>query len=186
MRNTPFLVQLFLIFFGLSGLGLRLSAAEAALLAMTLNLAAYSAEIIRAGVDSTHKSQREAGLSLALTKRQVLQHVVLIPAVAKVWPALSSQFVLMMQASAIASQISAEELTATANTVQSDTFRSLETYIVVALLYLALSLLIKLVAWAVGEYAFKRRRVLRLAAARAGKSAPDSRRLEAVIKGGAA
>jgi len=70
--------------------------------------------------------------------------------------------------------------------VQSDTFRSLETYIVVALLYLALSLLIKLVAWAVGEYAFKRRRVLRLAAARAGKSAPDSRRLEAVIKGGAA
>ena len=153
---------------------------------MIINIGAYSAEIIRAGLEAVPRGQIEAAECLGLSRWRIGWHVMLQPSIEKVYPALTSQFVLMMQASAIASQISAEELTATANTVQSDTFRSLETYIVVALLYLALSLLIKLVAWAVGEYAFKRRRVLRLAAARAGKSAPDSRRLEAVIKGGAA
>jgi polar amino acid transport system permease protein len=63
-------------------------------------------------------------------------------------------------------------LTAIANTVQSDTFRSLETYIVVACLYLALSLLVKLLAWGLGEYFFKRRRAIRRAAAQAGRKQP--------------
>ncbi|HLZ65837.1 MAG TPA: amino acid ABC transporter permease [Aliidongia sp.] len=156
MRNTPFVVQLFLIFFGLSGLGVRLSAAEAALLAMTLNLAAYCAEIIRAGVDSIHKSQREAGLSLALTRRQVLQHVVLIPAIAKVWPALSSQFVLMMLASSICSFISAQELSGATAIVEQRTFRSFESYIVATTLYLLLALALKAVLGAVGRVAFPR------------------------------
>jgi len=186
VRNTPFLVQIFILYFGLASLGIRMPTFAAAALAMIINIGAYSAEIIRAGLEAVPRGQIEAAECLGLSRWRIGWHVMLQPSIEKVYPALTSQFVLMMQASAIASQISAEELTATANTVQSDTFRSLETYIVVALLYLALSLLIKLVAWAVGEYAFKRRRVLRLAAARAGKSAPDSRRLEAVIKGGAA
>jgi polar amino acid transport system permease protein len=156
MRNTPFLVQLFLIFFGLSGLGLRLTAAEAALLAMTLNLAAYCAEIIRAGVDSTHKSQREAGLSLALSRRQVLQHVVLIPAIAKVWPALSSQFVLMMLASSICSFVSAQELSGVTAIVEQRTFRSFESYIVATVLYLLLALALKALLGIVGRMAFPR------------------------------
>jgi polar amino acid transport system permease protein len=79
-----------------------------------------------------------------------------------------------MQASAMASQISAEELTAIANTVQSDTFRSLETYIVVAALYLALSVLVKLLAWAFGEYVFKRRRTIRRAAAQMRRPLPGT------------
>src|SRR3546814_16922683 len=95
MRNTPFLVQLFIIFFGLPAIGIRMSANQAALLAMVLNLAAYSTEVIRAGVESIHKSQIEAGLSLAMTRLQVFRHVVVIPAVAKVWPAHPSQFVPM-------------------------------------------------------------------------------------------
>jgi len=156
MRNTPFLVQLFLIFFGLSGLGVRLSATEAALLAMTLNLAAYCAEIIRAGVDSTHRSQREAGLSLALTRRQVLQHIVLIPAVAKVWPALSSQFVLMMLASSICSFVSAQELSGVTAIVEQRTFRSFESYIVATVLYLLLALALKALLGMVGRLAFPR------------------------------
>ena len=156
MRNTPFLVQLFLIFFGLSGLGVRLSATEAALLAMTLNLAAYCAEIIRAGVDSTHRSQREAGLSLALTRRQVLQHIVLIPAVAKVWPALSSQFVLMMLASSICSFVSAQELSGVTAIVEQRTFRSFESYIVATVLYLLLALALKALLAIVGRLAFPR------------------------------
>jgi polar amino acid transport system permease protein len=67
MRNTPFLVQLFMIFFGLPQIGIRMNGLEASMLAMTLNLAAYATEIIRAGVDSIHKSQIEAGLALAMS-----------------------------------------------------------------------------------------------------------------------
>ncbi len=156
LRNTPFLVQLFIIFFGLSSLGFRLVAWQAALLAMTLNLAAYCVEIIRAGVDSIHKSQFEAGLSLALSKRQVLQHVVLIPAVAKVWPALSSQFVLMMLASSITSFVSAQELTGVTAIIEQRTFRSFESYIVATVLYVILSLLLKGLLKLVGRAAFPR------------------------------
>ena len=143
MRNTPFLIQLFMIFFGLPLLGLKMSGASAGLLAMTMNLGAYATEIIRAGVDSTHKSQLEAGVSLALTRLQVFRYVVLKPAFAKVWPALSSQFVLMMLASSICSFISVSELSGAAAIIESRTFRSFETYIIVTLVYLALALALK-------------------------------------------
>jgi len=144
MRNTPFLVQLFMIFFGLPMLGIRMSGTQAALLAMTLNLGAYSTEIIRAGVESVHKSQYEAGLSLALSRRQVFQYVVLQPAFARVWPALSSQFVLMMLASSICSFISVQELSGAAAIVEQRTFRSFETYIIVTGVYLVMALSLKL------------------------------------------
>lgn len=144
MRNTPFLVQLFMLFFGLPLLGIRMSGTQAALLAMTLNLSAYATEIIRAGVESIHRSQLEAGLSLAMTRRQVFQHVVLMPALARVWPALSSQFVLMLLASSICSFISVPELSGTAAIIEQNTFRSFETYIVVTIIYLVLALTLKM------------------------------------------
>src|SRR5258708_21285359 len=81
IRNTPFLVQLFFLFFGLSSLSLKLSETQAAILAMTVNLSAYAAEIIRAGIQSIHRGQFEAGLSLGMTRGQVFRHVILIPAV---------------------------------------------------------------------------------------------------------
>jgi polar amino acid transport system permease protein len=143
LRNTPFLVQLFMIFFGLPMLGLRLSGTQAALLAMVLNLSAYSTEIIRAGVEATHKSQIEAGMSLALTRLQVFRYVVLQPAFAKVWPALSSQFVLMLLASSICSFISVQELSGAAAIIEQRTFRSFETYIIATLIYLVLALALK-------------------------------------------
>ncbi|ARP81274.1 ABC transporter permease [Bordetella genomosp. 8] len=186
VRNTPFLVQIFLLFFGLASAGVRLPTFTAAVLAMIINIGAYAAEIIRAGLESVPRGQIEAAECLGLSRWRIGWHVMLQPSIEKVYPSLTGQFLLMMQASAVASQISAEELTAVANTVQSDTFRSLETYIVVAALYLALSLLIKLLAWAVGEYAFKRRRVIRRAAARAGKAAPRRASVSAAIKRGAA
>ena len=166
VRNTPFLVQIFLLYFGLASVGIRMPTFVAAVLAMIINIAAYAAEIIRAGLESVPKGQIEAAECLGLSKWRIGWHVMLQPSIEKVYPALTSQFLLMMQASAMASQISAEELTAIANTVQSDTFRSLETYIVVAALYLALSLVIKLVTHVLGETLFRRRRVIRQAAAR--------------------
>ncbi|CAM5773012.1 amino acid ABC transporter permease [Bosea minatitlanensis] len=156
MRNTPFLVQLFMLFFGLPLLGIRLPGTEAALLAMTLNLSAYATEIIRAGVDSIHRSQLEAGLSLAMTRRQVFQHVVLMPALARVWPALSSQFVLMLLASSICSFIAVPELSGTAAIIEQNTFRSFETYIVVTLIYLVLALTLKVALDRLGRAIFPR------------------------------
>jgi polar amino acid transport system permease protein len=154
MRNTPFLIQIFMIFFGLPLLGIRMSGTQAGLLAMTLNLGAYAAEIIRAGVESTHKSQLEAGVSLALTRLQVFRYVVLKPALAKVWPALTSQFVLMMLASSICSFISVTELSGAAAIIESRTFRSFETYIIVTIAYLVLALALKSFLLALGRRLF--------------------------------
>ena len=144
MRYTPFLIQLFMVFFGLPLVGLRMSGTQAALLTMTLNLAAYATEIIRAGVDSIHKSQFEAGVSLAMTRLQVFRHVILQPAFARVWPALSSQFVLMLLASSVCSFISVQELSGASALIEQRTFRSFETYIVATLIYLAMALTLKL------------------------------------------
>ena len=154
MRNTPFLIQLFMIFFGLPLLGIKMSGTSAGLLAMTMNLGAYATEIIRAGVDATHKSQLEAGVSLALTRLQVFRYVVLKPAFAKVWPALSSQFVLMMLASSICSFISVSELSGAAAIIESRTFRSFETYILVTIVYLVLALSLKSFLLALGKRLF--------------------------------
>lgn len=181
VRNTPFLVQIFLLYFGLASVGVHMPTFAAAVIAMVINIGAYAAEIIRAGLESVPRGQIEAAECLGLSKWRIAWHVMLQPSIEKVYPALTTQFILMMQASAMASQISAEELTAVANTVQSDTFRSLETYIVVAALYLVLSLLVKLLAWAAGEYFFRRRRTVRRAAAQTAQAA---RRRAAAVRAG--
>ena len=123
--------------------GIRHFAAQAGLLAMTVNLGAYTTEIFRAGIESIHHSQIEAALSLAMTRGQIFRHVVLEPAVARVWPSLVSQFILIMLTSSVCSFISVEELSGAAALIQSSTFRSFEVYIVVTLIYLALALALK-------------------------------------------
>jgi len=144
IRNTPFLVQLFFIYFGLPGIGIEIEAYGAALLAMTINIGAYFTEIIRAGLLSIHSSQWEAGQALGLTRQQVFLHVILPPALGNVFSAMSNQFVLVMLGSCVVSQISAEELTFAANFVQSRTFLSFETYMVVTLIYLLLAIVSRL------------------------------------------
>ena len=160
IRNTPLLIQIFLVYFGLSSLGLKLSAEVSAIVALTVNMGAYTTEIMRAGIQSIQRTQLEAADCLGLTKMQTILHVVLLPAMERVYPALSSQFVLLMLASSITSQISAEELTATANLVQSDTYRSFEVYMIVAVVYLALSALYRFALWGIGLVLFERRRRL--------------------------
>lgn len=156
-RNTPFLVQLFFIFFGLPSVGIKLTAGQAALTALTFNLGAYATEIVRAGVEAIHKGQIEAGLSLGLSRLQVFRYVVLFPALEKVYPALASQFILLMLNSSVVSQISAEELTFTANYLQSRTFRSFEIYFFVTLVYLGLSGAFRALFYTVHYFAFARR-----------------------------
>lgn len=140
IRNTPFLVQLFFFFFALPALGLRWSAYSAALIAMVINLGAYATEIIRAGIESIPKGQIEAGLALNLKRYEIFRFVILKPALRAVYPALTSQFILLMLSSAVVSAISAEDLTSVAANLQSQTFRSFEIYIVVAGIYLLLAL----------------------------------------------
>lgn len=140
VRNTPFLVQLFFFFFALPALGLRWSAYSAALVAMVVNLGAYATEIIRAGIESIPRGQVEAGLALNLKRHQVFRFIVLKPALKAIYPALTSQFILLMLSSAVVSAISADDLTSVAANLQSQTFRSFEIYIVVAAIYLLLAL----------------------------------------------
>jgi polar amino acid transport system permease protein len=140
IRNTPFLVQLFFFFFALPALGLRWSAYTAALTAMVVNLGAYATEIIRAGIESIPKGQIEAGLALNLKRHEIFRFVILKPALRTVYPALTSQFILLMLSSSVVSAISADDLTSVAANLQSQTFRSFEIYIVVAVIYLMLAL----------------------------------------------
>jgi len=143
IRNTPFIVQMFFIFFGLPGIGLRLNAVPAAILAMTINLSAYGCEIARAGLGAVGAGQREAGLALGLRPRAVFLRIVLPQALRAVFPALASQIVITMLESAVVSQIAVRDLTYEADLLQSRTFRSFETYAVVTVIYLALSLLLR-------------------------------------------
>lgn len=157
IRNTPFLIQLYIIFFGLPAYGVKVTAIEAGLIAMTINLGAYTSEIFRAGIDSIHRSQIEAGHALALTRLQIFRHIILKPAIQKVWPSLVSQFVLMMLTSSVCSFISVEELSGAASTIQSATFRSFETYMVAGVLYLALAIVLKFGLFALGTFFFGRK-----------------------------
>ena len=140
IRNTPFLVQIFIIYFSLPVIGLRLTANTAALLAMTVNLGAYASEIVRAGIEAIPQGQVEAARALGLRKLQIFRKIILFPAVQTVYPALASQFILLMLSSSVVSTISAVELTAITNSLQSTTFRSFEFYFVATGLYLAMSL----------------------------------------------
>ncbi|WP_175912241.1 MULTISPECIES: amino acid ABC transporter permease [unclassified Burkholderia] len=157
IRNTPFVVQLFFIFFGLPALGVHIDEYTAAILAMTLNLGAYSVEIVRAGVAAVPNGHLEAASALAMSRSQMLRHVVLPQALAKVFPALSSQIVITMLGSAVVSQISVADLTYAAGYIQSRNFRAFETYFVITLAYLAMALLLRGALGTVGRRLFSRR-----------------------------
>jgi polar amino acid transport system permease protein len=139
IRNTPFLVQIYFIYFALPLAGLRLDPTPTAIIALGINGGAYAIEIIRGGVQSIGRGQIEAGLALGLHKAQVFRLIVLKPALRAIFPSLTSQFVLLTLTTSIASAISAYELTSVAQRIESDSFRSFEVYGTVTLLYLVMS-----------------------------------------------
>lgn len=139
IRNTPFLVQIYFIFFALPLAGIKLAPTPTAILALGVNGGAYAIEIIRGGVQSISKGQIEAGLALGLHKAQVFRLIVLKPALRAIFPSLTSQFILLTLTTSVTSAISAYELTSVAQRIESDTFRSFEVYFTVTLFYLAMS-----------------------------------------------
>ena len=143
VRNTPFLVQLFFIFFGLPSIGIRLDPIVAAILAMTLNMAAYTTEIIGAGLDAVPSGQREAAAALGLRPAQVFIKIVLPQALKIIYPALTSQVIIMMLESAAVSLIAVRDLAHEADLLQARTFRAFETYLVVTLIYLGMTIVMR-------------------------------------------
>lgn len=157
IRNTPFIIQLFFFFFGLPAMGLKLSPLEASALAMVINLGAYATEIVRAGIEATPRGQIEAAQSLAMGPIQIFVHVVLPPALKKVWPALVSQITIVMLGSAVCGQISTEELSYYTNLIQSRNFRAFEAYIIGTAVYLVLAIVLRrLLVWIGRRFLFGR------------------------------
>ena len=154
IRNTPFLVQLYFFFFALPAIGVRLDPNDAALLALVVNFGAYGTEIVRAGVASVGRGQIEAAKSVGLNFVQTLRYVILKPAMRTVYPALTSQFIYLMLATSVVSVISATDLAAAGNDLQSQTFASFEVYIVITAMYFVLSLAFSAVFSVIGKYAF--------------------------------
>ena len=157
IRNTPFLVQIFIIFFGLPTVGLRLDANEGALIALILNGSAYTIEIVRAGIENISQGQIEGALALGLHRLQTFRLVVLPQALRIIVPPLGSQFILLMLNSSVCSAISADELTSAALDVQGRTFRAFEAFIIAAAIYFALSLLFSTAFATIERLAFGKR-----------------------------
>jgi len=153
IRNTPFLVQIYFIFFALPFAGIRLSPTPTAVIALGVNGGAYAIEIIRGGVQSISKGQIEAGLALGLHKLQVFRLIVLKPALRAVYPSLASQFILLTLTTSITSAIAAYELTSVAKLIENESFRSFEIYFTVTALYLIMSwLMMKFFAFIAWRY----------------------------------
>ncbi|MDR5675959.1 MAG: amino acid ABC transporter permease [Armatimonadota bacterium] len=141
-RNTPLLVQIFFVFFGLPRVGLRLSPFQSGLLALSLYTAAYNAEVFRAGLEAVPRGLREAAAALGLSGWQRFRHVVLPVAARISLPALGNNFVALVKNSSLVSAIGMVELTFVARDLEAWTFRSFEVYGMATLLYLALVLLL--------------------------------------------
>jgi polar amino acid transport system permease protein len=155
IRNTPFIVQLFFIFFGLPAAGVKLTPEVASIIAMVVNFGAYATEIFRAGIEATPRGQIDAAKALGLNRLQMFRLVILPPALAKVWPATVSQIIIVMLGSAVCGQISTEELSYAANLIQSRNFRAFEAFIVATAIYLVLAILLRqLLIWIGARFLF--------------------------------
>ncbi len=141
-RNTPLLVQIFFIFFGLPRVGIRLSAFQSGLLALALYTGAYNAEVFRAGLEAVPRGLREAAAALGLSTWQQFRFVELPLAARISLPALGNNFVALVKNSSLVSTIGMVELTFTARDLEAWTFRSFEIYGMATLVYLGLVLVL--------------------------------------------
>ena len=144
IRGTPMLVQLFLIYYGLPQVGLRLSPFVAALAGMALNDAGYVAEITRGAIQSIEKGQWEASRATGLNHYQMIRHVIFPQALKRMIAPLGNEFIQLIKSSSLVSTIAMVELTRTAQLIASATFRPMELLVGAALIYLAMNLVLSL------------------------------------------
>lgn len=139
IRGTPLLVQVYVVYFGLPDFGVRLSAIESGMLALSLYMGAYAAEIARAGILSIHRGQVEAARSLGMTAGQTLRRVVLPLMASLVLPPLTNEFTNLIKWSAVLSIVTVPELTYSAQQVIGITFSPVEPFVLITLLYWAMN-----------------------------------------------
>lgn len=155
IRNTPFIVQLFFVAFGLPLLfDYQWSFYSSALLAITLNFSAYFAEIVRSGIDTIDKGQLEASTSLCFSKRETLFDIILPQALVKVYPSLTSQFIFLFLTTGLVSEISVEDLTWAGRFISDRNFRDFEVFIVLTVIYMLMAWLFKLILQIIKRYSF--------------------------------
>jgi len=156
IRNTPLLVQLFFIYFGFSQIDIQVPNYLAGLIGLVVNNSAYLTEIIRAGIQAVHKGQFEAGLSLGLSFPRLMRHVVFPQAFRVIYPPLCNQFIGIILWSSLVSTIAVEDLAMRGKQLASTTFRSFETYIVLTLIYVVMTLTVSGTLKLVGRRLFRR------------------------------
>src|SRR6185312_77950 len=155
--NTPQLVQIYVIFFGLPDLGILFSPFAAVLIGMTLNAAAYLTEIVRAGLASVHQQELDAAETLGMGRLQTLRYVILPHVFQVSMPPLSNQYILMTLGTSMAAVFGVEELTGRAMNVNSTTFRSIEVFTTIAGLYVVITFMATIMLALFGRYAFRAR-----------------------------
>ena len=147
-RGTPLLVQLFIIYFGIPSLlrsmgitGFSIGPWTAAIVGLSLNAAAYLAEIVRAGIQSIEIGQREASESLGLDAKQTLFYVIFPQALRRMIPPLGNEFVVLLKDTSLVAFIGYQELLRQGQLIVAKNFRAFEIYITVAIIYLVLTIL---------------------------------------------
>ena len=148
IRNTPVLLQIFIVFFGLPSAGLSLDAYWAGVIALGLNVGAYLSEVFRAGIQSVPCGQREAAGILGLEPTQVFMEIVLPQAARAVYPAIVNYLIQLLLGTSLLSAIALPELTGTATVINSRTLLYVQTFAVALIAYLVLS---NALAWIAGQ-----------------------------------
>lgn len=139
IRNTPVLLQIFIIFFGLPSLGITMSATTAGILALGINVGAYLSETFRAGIQSVPKGQLEAAWILGISRRHIFLCVILPQATRAVWPAIINNLIQLLLGTSLLSAIALPELTGTATVINARTLLYIQTFSIVTVIYLLLS-----------------------------------------------
>ncbi|WP_160723933.1 amino acid ABC transporter permease [Bacillus sp. USDA818B3_A] len=135
-RGTPLLVQLFILFYGLPSMGITLNPFPAAVIGFTLNVGAYSSEIIRAAIQSIPKGQWEAAYSIGMTKSKAMRRIILPQAVRVSLPPLGNSFISLVKDTSLAATITVTEMFQKGQQIASVTYEPLWLYIEVAIIYL--------------------------------------------------
>ena len=146
IRGTPVMVQLFILYFGLPQLGIKLPSMVAGVLGLAINTGAYVTEIIRAGIQAVDKGQMEAALSVGMSFRPAMVRIIGPQATKICIPPLVNQFIMTLKNSSIASLVTITELFRTGEQIIYTTFRSFEVYMAVAVLYLLMNSVFMIIA----------------------------------------
>ena len=148
IRNTPVLLQIFIVFFGLPSLGVTLNAYTAGVIALGVNVGAYLAEVFRAGIQSVPRGQLEAASILGLERSQIFIEVVLPQAARAVYPAIVNNLIQLLLGTSLLSAIALPELSGTATVINARTLLYIQTFSITLIAYLVLS---NLLSWLAGQ-----------------------------------